>query len=289
MKKEIEKEILAELLGETKEEPAKNEEMNFFGEGELEREEEAEHELCFGSSAEEFEHGDYNFSGHGINFSLPKKAAEEIAAATGKKPEEIIGIFEKGCRFEKVLKELEEAKRDSEVFEKLAAMRGISKEEMRAEIFGALEKAKLGAIIEKLLAENPGMNEETAGELAKFRLEAEKPKTAKEEKENRIEKILDMLREMEDFSAKHRGEGIERLDNSIIEEWEKGSTLERAFENARFAKEKEKLLAEMEQMKLEKEKLERKDYLRKHSPGSATSASGNTVIDAFIEGLFKEY
>lgn len=289
LKKEIEKEILAELLGGMPmEKGAEIEDSALFGEGNLEREEEFEHRLEFENPAGENEHGDYDFLEHGKKFFAPKAVIESFAAATGRKPEEIIRIYENGCRFEKVLKELEEAKKDSEIFEKLAEMRGLSKEEMKAEIFGALEKAKLDGIIEKLMAENPGMNSETAGELAKFRLEAEKPKKA-EKRENRTEKIEAMLREMEVFSARHRGEGIESLENSVIEEWEKGNSLEKAFENFRFGKEKERLLAEMEQMKLEKEKLERKEYLKKHSPGSAVSASGNTVIDAFVEGLFREY
>ena len=289
MKKEIEKEILAELLGGM---PMEKEveigETALFSEEDFKHDAEFEHGLLFEDSAEENEHGDFDFVEHGKTFSANRKALEELAKAFCRKPEEIIRIYENGCRFEKVMKELEEAKKDSETFEKLAKMRGISKEEMKAEILGALEKAKLDSIIEKLMAENPGMNSETAGELAKFRLFAERPEKP-EKKENRAEKIEGMLREMEIFSAKHRGEGIESLDNPVIEEWEKGIPLEKAFANFRFAKEREKLLAEMEQMKLEKEKLERRDYLKKHSPGSAVSASGNTVIDAFVEGLFKEY
>ena len=185
MKKEIEKEILEQLLGGMPvEKAAEIEDSALFGEGNLE----FEHRLEFENSAERNEHGDYDFFEHGKAFSAPKEIIEEFAAAMGRKPEEIIRIYENGCRFEKIMRELEEAKRDSEVFEKLAEMRGLSKEEMKAEIFGALEKAKLDDIIEKLMAENPGMNYETAGELAKFRLGANKPKNA-EKKESRAEKI----------------------------------------------------------------------------------------------------
>lgn len=290
MKKEIEEEILEALLGQKKpKDEHKTEDTELFGKGELEREKDFEHELEFENSEKENEHGSYDYFEHGKAFSAPTKIIEEFAAAMGRTPKEIIKIYENGCRFEKIMEELEETKKDSESFEKLAAIRGISKEAMKAEIFGAIEKAKIESTIEKLMAENPGMNKKTAGELAKFRFEAEKPKAPEKKTETGAEKLEAMLREMEIFSAKHRGEGIESLDNSVIAEWEKGSSLEKAFENFRFAKEKEKLLAEMEQMKLEKEKLERKNYLKKHSPGSATSASGNTVIDAFVEGLFKEY
>lgn len=289
-KKELDEEILEELLGgKAKEYSAENEETGFFGEEDFLTEDESEHELEFENSEKKTEQGDYDFSEHGKIFTAPKAAVEEFAAAVGRKPEEVIRIYENGCRYEKVIEELEEAKKDSESFEKLAAMRGLSKERMKAEIFGAIEKARLEAIIEKLMAENPGMNRETAGELAKFRLGAEKPKAAEKKKENAAEKIEAMLREMDIFSARHKNDGIQSLDNGVIEEWEKDIPLEKAFENYRFMKEKEKLLLQMEQMKQEKEKLERKEYLKKHSPGSATSASGTTVTDAFIEGLFKEY
>ena len=72
---------------------------------------------------------------------------------------------------EKTEKE-EKKKEDSEIFEKLAQIRGISKEEMKNEILWALEKAETEKAVQEILEGNPGMNRETAKELAKFRKEA---------------------------------------------------------------------------------------------------------------------
>ena len=68
---------------------------------------------------------------------------------------------------------------DSEIFEKLAEIRGISKDEMKDEILWALEKAVFEKSIGEIMAANPGMNRETAKELALFRLELKKEKKSK--------------------------------------------------------------------------------------------------------------
>ena len=283
-KKELEKAVFEKLFEEKSLEKAEEKaDTEFFGEEDFEGKEDLEHEEA---KEENPEHGDYLFNEHGMDFSADKKAVEAFAKAVGRRPEEVIRIYENGCRYEKVFEELLEARKDSESFEKLAKLRGLSKEKMKAEIFGAIEKAKTEKIVEKLMEENPGMNRETAVELAKFRINAKKPE-AKEKEEDMTEKLEAMLREMEIFASRHRD--IENLDNEVIEEWEKGVPLEKAFLNFYAEAEKKKLIDEIEKMKLEKEKNERKAYMNEHSPGSATSAAGTAVKDAFIEGLFKEY
>ena len=285
-KKELEKAVFEKLFEEKSLEKAEEKaDTEFFGEEDFEGKEDLEHEEA---KEENPEHGDYHFNEHGMDFSADKKAVEAFAKAVGRRPEEVIRIYENGCRYEKVFEELLEARKDSESFEKLAKLRGLSKEKMKAEIFGAIEKAKTEKIVEKLMEENPGMNRETAAELAKFRINAKKPEAKeKEEEEDMTEKLEAMLREMEIFASRHRD--IENLDNEVIEEWEKGVPLEKAFLNFYAEAEKKKLVDEIEKMKLEKEKNERKAYMKEHSPGSATSAAGTAVKDAFIEGLFKEY
>ena len=283
-KKELEKAVFEKLFEEKSLEKAEEKaDTEFFGEEDFEGKEDLEHEEA---KEENPEHGDYLFNEHGMDFSADKKAVEAFAKAVGRRPEEVIRIYENGCRYEKVFEELLEARKDSESFEKLAKLRGLSKEKMKAEIFGAIEKAKTEKIVEKLMEENPGMNRETAVELAKFRINAKKPE-AKEKEADMTEKLEAMLREMEIFASRHRD--IENLDNEVIEEWEKGVPLEKAFLNFYAEAEKKKLIDEIEKMKLEKEKNERKAYMKEHSPGSATSAAGTAVKDAFIEGLFKEY
>ena len=264
MKKEKEEEIFfKELLGKSFEKEGKPlDEENFFGDEEFEEEE-----------TEQTEN------------SVFEKALLDFAKALGKNPEELSEILKKGEEFDKLSEKLGKTKGDSEIFEKLAEIRGISKEEMKEEILWALEKAVFEKAVSEIIEANPGMNRATAKELANFRLEVKKAKQQKPE-EDANEK---MLFELEKFIAAHSGEGIEKLPNKIIEEWEGGIPLETAFEKQRLFKENRKLLEEIEKMKNEKEKEAFKNYAREHSPGSATSAAGTVAIDEFVEGLFKEY
>ena len=156
---------------------------------------------------------------------------------------------------------------------------------MKEEILWALEKATTEKTVNEIMAANPGMNRETAKELANFRLELKKMKAEKPE-EDRNEA---MLSELENFLANHSGEGIEKISNGVLEEWEGGIPLETAFEKNRLFKENEKLFAEIEKMKNEKIKEAQKIYAREHAPGSGTSAAGISGLDEFVEGLFKEY
>ena len=266
MKKEKEEEIfLEELLGKSFEKEEKPyDEEKLFGEEEFEQ------------SKENFEQSEN---------SVFEKALLDFAKAFGKEPEEVSRILKKGEEFDELFEKFGKAKGDSEVFEKLAEIRGISKEEMKEEILWALEKATFEKAVLEILEANPGMNRETAKELANFRLEVKKAKQQKPE-EDANEK---MLFELEKFLAAHSGEGIEKLSGGIVEDWEGGIPLETAFEKHRLFKENERLLEEIEKMKNEKEKEAHKNYAREHSPGSATSAAGTVGIDEFVEGLFKEY
>ena len=271
MKKKKEKgllmqEILEGYLDDVKEVPA---EENFFGEENFAGEEEPfEHEEEISEQEEKI-----------------REAAEIFGKVFGKEPEEILEIYEKGLESDEKLKDFDEAKSDSEVFEKLAEIRGISKDEMKDEILWALEKAVFEKSIGEIMVANPGMNRETAKELVVFRNEVEKAR----KKEPEDDGSEAMLSELENFLAKHSGEGIEKLDNSVVAEWEGGIPLETAFEKFRLGKEKEELLAEVEKMKKEQIREAQKIYAREHSTGSATSAAGVSGFDEFIEGLFKEY
>ena len=210
---------------------------------------------------------------------FPKEAVLEFANAIGKEPEEVFAILEKGSKPEENSKN-----GDSEVFEKLAEIRGISKEEMKNEILWALEKAETEKMVGEILLENPGMNRETAKELALFRKKAKKMKNDEPK-----DKSKEMLFELDEFIAKHSGEAILTLANSVIEEWESGIPLETAFEKYMAVLEKKKLFAELEKMKNEKIKEEQKNYAKEFGPGSANSAAGVLRIDEFAAGLFREY
>ena len=269
MKKEKDEDVFVkELIGENL--PEKEEVLeNFFG--------------------EEPEHGEEPFEHEGDNNEHKNEALEkavfELSKVLGKKPGEVLEILKKGEEFEKRSKEFEKARGDSEIFEKLAEMRGISGEEMKEEILWALEKATMEKAVNEIMAANPGMNRETARELASFRLEVKKAEKEKPE----ADRNEAMLSELEKFLAKHSGEGIEKLPNETIEEWEGGIPLETAFEKNRLFNENAKLFAEIEKMKNEKIKEAQKIYAREHAPGSGTSAAGVSGLDEFVEGLFKEY
>ena len=217
--------------------------------------------------------------------SEQEKALFVFAKALGKEPEEIAEILKKGEEFDELSEKFGKAKGDSEIFEKLAKIRGISKEEMKDEILWALEKAVFEKTVFEILEANPGMNRKTAEELANFRLEVKKAK--QEEPEEKASEA--MLFELENFLSKHSGEGIEKLSNGVIEEWESGIPLETAFEKFRLFKEKEELFEEVGKLKKEIEKEAHKNYIKEHSTGSATSAVGVTGLDEFVAGLFKEY
>jgi len=194
-------------------------------------------------------------------------------------------LLEEAENKEKEKTENEEKKDEySEIFEKLAKIRGISKEEMKNEILWALEKAETEKAVREILFGNPGMNRETAKELAKFRKEAKKPKEEKKEDKSR-EKLL----ELDEFILKHSEEALRTLANSVIDEWEGGIPLETAFEKYRAVEEKKKLSEEVEKLLNEKEKEEQKKHAKEFGPGSAVSAAGIFGIDEFSVGLFKEY
>lgn len=174
---------------------------------------------------------------------------------------------------------------DSEILEKFAEFGGISKEEMKEKILWIMEKAGIEKLAEEIMEENPGMNRKNAEELAKFRLDAGKMKKEEPKEENWGEKLA----ELDGFLCRHCGEAVEKLANSVVEEWESGIPLETAFEKNRLLLENERLSSELEQLKAEKAREEHRAYVREHGPGSATSAAGLAVRDEFVEGLFKEY
>lgn len=213
-----------------------------------------------------------------------EKAFFAFAEAAGKKPEEIEEILRKGMEFDEISRKYGKAKEDSGIFEKLAEIRGISGEEMRNEILWALEKAVTEKAVFEIMEENPGMNRETARELALYRRNAEKPE--KKEPEN---KIAEKLRELDEFIERHSDENIRFLDNSVIGEWEKGIPLETAFEKYTAVLKNSELSAEIEKMKKEQIRKGQGDYAREHSPGSAAAFMKKEAADDFVAELFKEY
>ena len=230
-----------------------------------------------------------SFKEAGKDFSAPKKAVEAFAKAVGRDVASLIDVYQKGCNYDKLNERLSEALKDSEAFEKIALSRKLDKETLRTELLAQLDKAELDGAVARVKAENPGINEETARELAKFRLNEQKPKAeAPKEEKTDSEETTARLREVEMFQAKHPELGT--LPNEVIEIWEKtGISLEAAFEGFQNKTRVSELEKEIAEMKRENILKEQKNYAREHGPGSATTTAGKTAVDEFVEGLFKEY
>lgn len=237
-----------------------------------------------GEDFSEYEHLTENNFEHGGGDVL-EEAILSLATALNKAPDEIKKLIEKGGKFDELSKKFGETKGDTEVFEKLAELRGVSKDEMKEEILWALNKATTEKEIDEIMAENPGMNRKTAEELVRLRLEMKKS----EKKPSDDGKNKTMLTELENFLAKHSSDKIEKLAKNVVEEWEGGIPLETAFEKHRLSKENKRLFSEIDKLKNEKTKESQKNYARVYSTGSATSAAGTFGTDEFIEELFKEY
>lgn len=225
----------------------------------------------------------------GKNIRISEEAAAAFAKAAGKSVGEVIEIYQKGCCFDELMKRYKNSAKDSEAFNKIAAIRGIGKDELKNEILGVIEKAQFEKAVAQIEEENPGISKETAAELAAFRLEKRKPEAEKGETAEKEKRIAEKIREIDSFTEKHSAEGIKALDRSVVEEWEKGIPLEKAFYNFMLMQKNKKLLEEIENMKREKMMDDQKTYARAHSAGSVSSSAKNLKPDEFIEGLFKEY
>lgn len=229
-----------------------------------------------------------SFKEAGKEFSAPKEAVEAFAKAVGRDAASLIDIYRKGCNFDKLNNKLTEALKDSEAFEKLAAMRNLDKNTLRAELIATIEKSEIDGVVAQIKRESPGIGEETARELAKFRLEQAKPKEEPAKEEKNSEDHLARLREVEIFQAKHPDLGS--LPNEVIDLWEKsGISLEKAFEGFEAKARVSELEKELAEMKTKQKKEDQKTYAKEHSPGSATSAAGVTEKDPFLEAFGKDY
>lgn len=214
-----------------------------------------------------------------------EKALLGFIMSTGKSPEELRELILLGEKAAEEKEELLAAKADSEIIGKLAKIRGIPKEEMKNELLWALERANREKMLFEIMQANPGMNREIALELAQFRLGMKKP----EMHEHEMSTEEKMLRELEDFLERHSAEKIEYLSEAVIGEWEKGLSLEAAFEKERLFDEKEALLRELSEIKKEKMLSDQAAYRREHSTKSGKSSAGILLPDDFAAGLFREY
>ena len=270
------------------------EEENLFDEGETEEKEaqpEAQEEKEAESEPEPVEEPKepeekLSFVEHGKTFSVPKKAAESLAEALGISPAQLIDIYQKGCAFDSQKAKLEAAQKDGAVINELARLRGITADDLRAEINAQIEQIPLDQALAQIKAEHPGIPDGAAAELAKLRIEAQKPKAEEPKAEENTEEDAARLREVDMFISRHAAEGITALPNEVIEAWKKTNiSLEEAFQNFKVKARNEELEKEIAELKKEKAKDEQRTYAKEHSPGSSSSAAGK-VADEFVEALF---
>lgn len=259
------------------------------GEGDENHEAEEEAEAESDSEEAKADEEKVSFTEHGKSFSVPKTAVEGFAKAVGRSVEDIIDIYQKGCGFDKMKQRFEAAKADSEIFEKVAAIRGITAEQAKKEMWEHAEAIPFKNMTAQIKRENPGISDAAAAELAKYRIAEQKPK-AEEQAENpeeAAERTEAKLRELDLFMAKHAGEGIEKLPNQVIEAWEKsGIDLEKAYEDFKNKNLVEELRQKVKELEAEKKKATQKSYAKEHSPGSAKTAAGKVEQDPFLAELF---
>lgn len=230
-----------------------------------------------------------SFVESGRKFSAPKEAVEAFAKAVGRSSESLIDVYQKGCNYDKLKAQLDEAKKDSEIFEKLGAVRGITAQQAKDEVLANVERVPVERMVQQILDQNPGMKKETAEELARFRIDQQKPKAEAEniEEEGSSEEE-GRLREIDIFEANHPEVG--KLNNAVIEAWEKtGIPLEEAYAAFVAKNEAARLREENERLKKELTLKGQQRYAREHSPGSVATTAGKQAFDEFVEGLFKEY
>lgn len=271
-------------FAKTEDEDPFGEEPKETAEPEAKTEESAESE----PNPEENPEEELSFVEHGKTFSVSKKAVEGLANALGITAESLIDIYQKGCGFDAQKARLEAAQNDSNILDELAKMRGYTPEQMRTELRSQLESVPLAQAVAKIKEENPDISDELAKELAKYRVEAGKPKAEqpKQEEEEGEEKAA-RLREVDMFQAKHPELG--KLPNEVIETWEKsGVPLEKAFEDFKAHTRNAELEKEIAELKKQLTAKEQINYAKEHSPGSSASPNGE-VVDDFIKGLFAEY
>lgn len=233
------------------------------------------------SDAPEGENGaeKVGFVEHGQKYFVEKDALARFAEAVGKKPEEVIDLYQKGCGFESLNRRLEASQKDSALIESYRASRDLSEEDARAELSELCRRLPLRKRAAELKEQSPGLSDAEAERIASLERESA-------DRENRAQDRFreEKAREIESFSAAHPE--ITSLSNEIVEAFDSGVPLEEAYRSWALQKQVETLQKELCEAKLGKTKAEQIGYAKQHSAGSAKSAAGTVPKDPFLEGLF---
>ncbi len=219
------------------------------------------------------------FVEHGQKFFVEKDVLARFAKAVGKKPEEVIDLYQKGCGFEGLSRKLEAAQKDSELIESYIRSRGISAEKARAELSEVCRRLPLRQKAAELQSKTPGLSDEDALRFA----ELETEQTGRENREQ--DRFLESkVREIGDFERAHPE--LSALPNDVIAAFDAGVPLEDAYQKWALGQQVETLRQELSEAKIGKAKAEQLGYARIHSAGSAKNTAGTVPKDPFLEGLF---
>lgn len=239
-----------------------------------------------------------SFVEHGKTYSVEKEALEKVAAGAGRRLDEFIDLYQKGCGFDALQAKYAEAAKDSEIINKVAKARGIDPAEARRELVYAAETLPIDNLAAEIMERNPDILESEARRWAQAEIEnrrakereaeAEKQKEAENGEEARSAKEREAkLREIEAFEIAHPEiKAGDELPEEVVKAFESGKSLEDAWNSFQKEKELAALKEEIEKLKAENAKAEKRIYGTEHSAGSAASGAGAAPKDPFIEGLF---
>lgn len=239
-----------------------------------------------------------SFVEHGKTYSVEKEALEKVAAGAGRRPDEFIDLYQKGCGFDALQAKYAEAAKDSEIINKVAKARGIEPAEARRELVYAAETLPIDNLASEIMERNPDILESEARRWAQAEIEnrrakereaeAEKQKEAENGEEAKAAKEREAkLREIEAFEIAHPEiKAGDELPEEVVKAFESGKSLEDAWNSFQKEKELAALKEEIEKLKAENAKAEKRIYGTEHSAGSAASGAGAAPKDPFIEGLF---
>ena len=239
-----------------------------------------------------------SFVEHGKTYNVDKEALERVAAGAGRRPDEFIDLYQKGCGFDALQARYAEAVKDGEIIDGIAKARGTDPAKAREELIYAAETLPVDNLAAEIMERNPDIADSEARRWAQAEIEnrrakereaqAEKQKEAENSEEARAAKEREAkLREIEAFETAHPEiKASDELPASVVAAFQNGSTLEDAWRAYMAEKQLAELRAENERLKTEAARAEKKRYGAEHSAGSASSGAGAAPADPFISGLF---
>ncbi len=247
--------------------------------------------------AEETKPETVTFAEHGRNYSIGKDVLDGFAGAVGRKPEEVIDLYQKGCGFDALRERYEVAKGDSDLIAELAKYTGQTVEAARADLKSRIERYPVDAAKSTILKRNPNLSDEEAerwamaevaaqrardASSAEAKAKTEAERKAADEEAERAGKI----REIEAFENAHPDVRDTPIPEEVVAAFQNGESLETAWNRYQQNERIKALEEENQKLKTEKEKAERDGYNRQHAAGSAATNAAAAEKDPFLSGFW---